>query len=160
MIDLSKFKRININCENLYLDLRNNMGGRASDLCNITKSFAIKKTCLCELNDGNEKYELKTEALNDIKFKKLIILINENTANSTEIMVDWLADNFDTQILGRESYGKWVSTSIKKYNNYYVKIPRYLISYKNKFLFGGIVPNIIMDDSIIDELLLSKGFII
>lgn len=160
IINLSEFKKIDINCENLYLDLRNNMGGRISDLCNITKSFAIKKSCLCELNNGKDYYEIETEALNDIRFKKLIILINENTASSAEIMVNWLADNFDTQIIGRKSYGKWVSTSIKKYNNYYVKIPRYLVTYKNKFLFNGITPNIVMEDSIIEELLLSKGFVL
>ena len=46
-----------------------------------------------------------------------------------------------------------------KYNKYYIL--RILYSnYKNKFLFNGIAPNIVMEDSIIEELLLSKGFVL
>ncbi len=46
-----------------------------------------------------------------------------------------------------------------KYNKYYILHILYS-NYKNKFLFNGIAPNIVMEDSIIEEFLLSKGFVL
>lgn len=46
-----------------------------------------------------------------------------------------------------------------EYNKYYTSHILYS-NYKNKFLFDGITSNIVLEDSIIEEILLSKGFVL
>ena len=92
----------------LIIDLRNNGGGVVDEALEIAGYILDKDSViLYEVDkDGNEQVE-KTE--NDpIINMPVIILTNENTASSSEILAGALKDHGKATIVGTKTYGKGV----------------------------------------------------
>lgn len=91
--------------KSLVLDLRDNYGGLVDQSVAIADHF-IDKGVVCYVKDkkGNtEKYEAKEGKTN----LKTVVLINENSASSSEILAAALKDN-GYDIVGTKSFGKGV----------------------------------------------------
>lgn len=94
-------------CKKIVIDIRNNPGGDgdvsmdwAARLCGqaqVTKYYYTGK-----------KEELSLEGKKDFEGKKIVILVNENTASAAEIFCANVAQNLDVKIVGTKTFGKGV----------------------------------------------------
>lgn len=91
--------------EKLIIDLRNNTGGYL-DSAETTASLFLKKGKLIySLEDKNSKedYYDQTETSRDYP---IVVLINNNSASSAEILAASLKDSYGAVLVGQTSYGK------------------------------------------------------
>ena len=92
----------------LIIDLRDNPGGWVDQARYIADLFMDKgELCYLVYRDGAEQHDdyLTTDGKVDVK---LTILINENSASSSEILTGALRDCADAAVVGVKSYGKGI----------------------------------------------------
>lgn len=92
----------------LVLDLRNNGGGSMQEAIDLVNLFIGKGKTVVELKgkikSANETYQTQREALDpDIP---LAVLVNGNTASSSEITAGTLQDYDRAVVIGTRTYGK------------------------------------------------------
>lgn len=92
----------------LVLDLRNNGGGSMQEAIDLVNLFISKGKTVVELKgkikSANETYKTQREALDpDIP---LAVLVNGNTASSSEITAGTLQDYDRAVVIGTRTYGK------------------------------------------------------
>ena len=97
-------------CKGLIIDLRDNPGGWVNDAQSIADIFLDKGT-LCYLQYKNgERYYYRTK---DGKVEmQLVILVNENSASSSEILTGALRDRANATVVGKKTYGKGIVQSV------------------------------------------------
>lgn len=96
--------------KSLIIDLRNNGGGVVTEAIDIADLFVSKNSNIMVEIDKNGNREV-TKAEKDPIINsdiKVIVLINENTASASEILVGALKDNDVITVIGTTSYGKGV----------------------------------------------------
>lgn len=103
----------NKNVKSLIIDLRNNGGGIVEEATNIADMMVEKgKTLLITASkDKNENItKAKTEKVINIP---IVILINENTASSSEILAAAVRENnHNVKLIGTTTFGKGVIQTI------------------------------------------------
>lgn len=97
----------------LIIDLRDNPGGWVDDAEAIADYFLDKGTlCYLQYKDGSrEYYRTKTDKTDRLNFP-LVILVNENSASSSEILTGALKDRAGATVVGVQSYGKGIVQSV------------------------------------------------
>ncbi len=94
----------------LIIDLRDNPGGWVEDAEAIADVFLDKGTlCYLQYNDGSREYYRTTDGKTDME---LAILMNENSASSSEILAGALKDRANATIVGVQSYGKGIVQTV------------------------------------------------
>ena len=94
----------------LIIDLRDNPGGWVDSAEAIGDIFLDKGTlCYLQYNDGSREYYNTKAGKTDLP---LVILMNENSASSSEILAGALKDRADATIVGVQSYGKGVVQTV------------------------------------------------
>ena len=91
----------------IVLDLRDNSGGYLNTAYDLADVFLDKGKIVYELKDRSgriSKYEAKSDAKR--KFKKIVVLINGNSASASEILTLALRDSANATVVGTKSYGK------------------------------------------------------
>ena len=92
----------------LVIDLRNNGGGIVDEALTIADYIADKGSILLyEVDKNNEEKVKKSENDPSINLP-IVILTNENTASSSEILAGALKDLGKAKIVGTKTYGKGV----------------------------------------------------
>jgi len=130
----------------LILDLRDNGGGYTSSAINIARAIVPEGNIITFVNaDGleNTYYSLVTNP----PFEKIITLINENTASSSEILASALQDSDISEMVGEKTYGKGVSQYLYQVDpEYYVKLTaqEFFSRNGNKINGVGIVPDYVV----------------
>ncbi len=94
--------------ESLIIDLRNNGGGIVDEALEIADYIADKGSVLLYEVDKNNKEEVKKAESDPIINLPIVILTNENTASSSEILAGALKDLGKAKICGIKTYGKGV----------------------------------------------------
>ena len=96
----------------IMIDLRDNGGGWVEDARKIADYFLDYGT-LCYLQDkaGNRQYYRTSTDGKEIKLP-LVILVNENTASSSEILTGALKDRANATVVGTLSYGKGIVQAV------------------------------------------------
>lgn len=96
-------------CTTFILDLRNNGGGLLDQAVKIADFFMPKGNIVYTQNkNGVEKvYESDSSAFG----KKLVVLVNENTASASEIVSGAIQVSGSGKIVGERTYGKGVVQS-------------------------------------------------
>ena len=90
----------------LILDLRDNPGGWMDDAVSIADHFLDEGiVCYLEYKDGTREYEYSKDGKEDLE---LVILVNEFSASSSEILAGSLQDRAGATVVGVQSYGKGV----------------------------------------------------
>ena len=94
----------------MIIDLRDNPGGWVNDAEAIGDIFLDKGTlCYLQYNDGSrEYYQTKDGKMN----MELVILMNENSASSSEILAGALKDRANATVVGVQSYGKGIVQTV------------------------------------------------
>ena len=94
----------------LIIDLRDNGGGWVNDAQSIADNFVDQGTlCYLEYKDGSRDYYYTSDGKVDLP---LVILLNENTASSSEILTGCLRDRAHATVVGVNSYGKGIVQAV------------------------------------------------
>lgn len=97
----------------LIIDLRDNPGGWVDDAEVIADYFLDKGTlCYLQYKDGSREYYRTKTATTDRIGMPLVILVNENSASSSEILTGALKDRANATVVGVQSYGKGIVQSV------------------------------------------------
>lgn len=100
------------NIKSLIIDLRNNGGGIVNEALKIADYITDKGSVLLYEIDKNEKESVKKSDHDPIINMPIVVLINGNTASSSEILAGALKDLGKAEIVGETSYGKGVIQEI------------------------------------------------
>lgn len=92
----------------LIIDLRNNGGGIVDEALEIADYIADKDSVLLYEVDKNNNEEVEKSKNEPIINMPIVILTNENTASSSEILAGALKDLGKAKIIGTKTYGKGV----------------------------------------------------
>ena len=101
------------NITSLIIDLRNNGGGIVEEATNMADMMVEKdKTLLITASKDKEEHITKAEKEKVINIP-IVILVNENTASSSEILAAAVRENNENvKIVGTTTYGKGVIQTI------------------------------------------------
>ncbi len=109
----TKYEELNKkNIKSLIIDLRNNGGGIVSEALKIADFITDKDSVLLYEVDKNGKEEVKKSENAPIINVPVILLVNENTASSSEILAGALKDLGKAKIVGTTTYGKGIIQQI------------------------------------------------
>lgn len=89
----------------LIIDLRNNSGGYL-DSAETTASLFLKKGKLIYSLENKDKKEDYYDTTDTSREYPIVILINEKSASSAEILAAALKDSYGAVLVGEKSYGK------------------------------------------------------
>lgn len=92
---------------NLVIDLRDNTGGYLNSAVKIANEF-LPKNKLIVYTEGRKspRQDYTTDGHGSYQTIPLVVLINEGSASSSEILAGALQDNDRATIIGRRSFGK------------------------------------------------------
>ena len=130
--------------QSLIIDLRNNGGGLVDEALKIADYIVPKgKELLVTVDkDKNEKIEKsKEDVLIDMP---IVVLVNKNSASSSEILAGALKDLEEATIVGTTTYGKGVIQqllSLKDGSGLKVTVEEYYTPNRTKINGVGIEPN-------------------
>ncbi len=94
--------------QSLIIDLRNNGGGIVDEALKIADYITDKGSILLYEVDKNNKEEVKKSEKDPFIKMPIVILTNENTASSSEILAGALKDLGKAKTCGIKTYGKGV----------------------------------------------------
>lgn len=94
--------------KSLIIDLRNNGGGIVDEALEIADYVLQKDDVILYEVDKNEKETIEKSKNDPIINVPIIILTNENTASSSEILAGALKDHGKAKTVGTKTYGKGV----------------------------------------------------
>lgn len=94
--------------QSLIIDLRNNGGGIVDEALEIADYMTDKGSNLLYEVDKNNKEEVKKSEKDPIIQLPIVVLTNENTASSSEILAGALKDLGKAKTCGTKTYGKGV----------------------------------------------------
>lgn len=100
---LNKLKEQGI--EKLIIDVRNNTGGYLDGAKDIASVILPKGKTIYLLESKGQRTEIKDETDEHLEIP-IVVLINENSASSSEILTAALKDSYNATIVGTKSYGK------------------------------------------------------
>ena len=100
------------NLKGLIIDLRNNGGGIVSEALKIADYITDKDSVLLYEVDKNKKEIIKKAKEDPIINIPVVVLVNKNTASSSEILSGALKDLGKAKIVGTKTYGKGVIQEI------------------------------------------------
>lgn len=132
------------NIKSLIIDLRNNGGGIVDEALKIADFMIDKDATLLITKDKHEKEEIKKAKNDKLINMPIIVLTNENTASSSEILAGALKDNGVCKIVGTKSYGKGVIQELLTLNDgsgLKITTNEYYTPNKNKINKVGIEPD-------------------
>lgn len=131
----------------IIIDLRDNPGGWVNDAESIGDIFLDRGTlCYLEYKDGSREYYRTKDGKQDVK---LVILVNENSASSSEILTGALKDRADATVVGVQSYGKGIVQVVvpvgKSGAGMQMTIAQYYTPNGNAVHKIGITPDVIVE---------------
>lgn len=134
--------------KSLIIDLRNNGGGIVQEALKIADYIVPKgKTLMITVN--KKEKEIKEVAEEDpIIDIPVIVLVNENSASASEILVGALRENNCAKVIGTKTYGKGVIQEILKLTDgsaLKLTTEEYFTPNKNKINEIGIEPDVVVE---------------
>lgn len=96
------------NIKSLIIDLRNNGGGIVDEALKIADYVLEKDDVILITKDKSGKEEIEKSTKKPIINIPIVILTNENTASSSEILTAALKEHEKATIVGEKTYGKGV----------------------------------------------------
>lgn len=133
--------------KSLIIDLRDNPGGWVNDAEAIGDLFLDKGTlCYLEYKDGQREYYYTKDGKIDMP---LVILVNEHSASSSEILTGALKDRAGATVVGVQSYGKGIVQTVmpvgKEGAGMQMTIAQYYTPNGNAVHKLGITPDVICE---------------
>ena len=142
----TEIDKFNNKVDKLIIDLRDNTGGLLSQAESLSDLFVEKGKNLYQIKDKNG-YITSYKAQEGVyrKFKKIVVLVNENSASASEVLALALKESANATIVGVKTYGKGTvqqtkmldSGAMVKYTSSYWLSPN-----GNSINLVGIVPDV------------------
>lgn len=131
----------------LIIDLRNNGGGLVDEALEIADYIVPKGEKLLVTVD-KDKNEIIEKAEGDVLIDmSIVVLVNENSASSSEILAGALKDLGEATIVGTTTYGKGVIQqllTLRSGAGLKVTVQEYYTPNRNKINGIGIEPNVVV----------------
>ena len=141
----TKFENLkNEGITSLIIDLRNNGGGIVDEALQIADYIVPKGKELLITVDKNQNEEIEKAKEEPIIDMPIVVLVNENTASSSEILAGALKDLDEATIVGTTTYGKGVIQqiiSLRTGAGIKVTVEEYYTPNRTKINGVGIEPN-------------------
>lgn len=132
----------NKNLKGLVIDLRNNLGGIMEQGIEIADMLLPECTIThTEDRNGKKEYYNSDEKCTKLKY---VVLINENTASTSEIVAAAIKDNHGGKLVGTTTYGKGIiqnTIGFKDNTAMTLTIMQYLSPKNDKIHEVGITPD-------------------
>ncbi len=94
---------------NIIIDLQDNRGGDISVMVNISSMFLPKKSVVATDRYRWFDHVFRSNRDQPLKYNKIIILQNNNSASASENMIAALDDNLhNVELIGSETFGKGI----------------------------------------------------
>lgn len=106
--------------DSLIIDLRNNSGGYLNSARDIASLFLEKDKVIYSLENKNETTAIK-DTTDEKRNYKIVVLVNNGTASSSEIVTAALKDSYGATIVGTKTYGKGKVQKTMKYGDTMMK---------------------------------------
>ena len=100
---------VNEKVENIILDFRFNGGGSTDAAYQICETL-VKEGAFLNIKTKGGNYTVNSED-NNVPFKNIIVLVNEETASSSELVAAVLKDNGAT-VVGTKTFGKGITQAV------------------------------------------------
>ncbi len=130
----------------LIIDLRDNPGGWVDDAEGIGDIFLDEGTlCYLQYADGTREYYKTKAGKVDMP---LVILVNENSASSSEILTGALKDRANATVVGVQSYGKGIVQTVMPLSDgagMQMTIAQYYTPNGNAVHKVGITPDVVVE---------------
>ena len=94
--------------EKLIIDLRNNGGGIVDEATDIADLLLEKGKTIISTVDNKDNKEITFSKNDPIFTMPVVVLVNENSASASEILVCSLQDNERAKIVGTKTFGKGI----------------------------------------------------
>lgn len=139
--ELSAFEKQGV--KSMIIDLRNNGGGYIDEGIKIADRL-LKEGTITYMEDvnGKRKYYNSDEKATKIKY---VLLVNENTASTSEILTAAIKDNKGGKIVGTKTFGKGIvqeTTKFKDGSSLKLTVLRYFSPKGNVIHKKGIEPDV------------------
>ena len=127
----------------IIIDLRDNPGGWTADAESIADLFMDKGVIYyLEYRDGQREYAYSKNGKTDVQ---LVVLMNQYSASSSEILCGALKDRANATVVGVQSYGKGIVQAVvglSDQSGMQVTIAQYFTPSGNKVHQVGITPDV------------------
>ena len=127
----------------IIIDLRDNPGGWTADAESIADLFMDKGVIYyLEYRDGQREYAYSKNGKTDVQ---LVVLMNQYSASSSEILCGALKDRANATVVGVQSYGKGIVQAVvglSDQSGMQVTIAQYFTPNGNKVHQVGITPDV------------------
>lgn len=127
----------------IIIDLRDNPGGWTADAESIADLFMDKGVIYyLEYRDGQREYAYSKNGKTDVQ---LVVLMNQYSASSSEILCGALKDRAGATVVGVQSYGKGIVQAVvglSDQSGMQVTIAQYFTPNGNKVHQVGITPDV------------------
>lgn len=101
--------------KDIILDLRNNTGGLFKNAVEIADILLDNGQIVSTVSKTQKKDEIaKPNDLLDLKNLNIVVLVNENTASASEVLVGALKENRRAIVIGKKTYGKGLIQEVVK----------------------------------------------
>lgn len=150
---LTDFKKQNV--AGIVIDLRNNPGGIVDASLAIADFFLNGKP-MVTINHKNSRDDVRYIASNTVLIPEnvpLVLLINEGSASSSEVLAGALKDNGRAVLIGETSFGKGVMQTVTTFGDGYLQVTnaRYLTPSGADIHKKGIEPDIVVEEVAFSE---------
>lgn len=102
----------NQGAKKLIIDLRNNGGGIVSEATEIADDMLEKGKTIISTVDNKQSKDITKSKEDPIFTMPVVVLVNENSASASEILVCSLQDNGRAKIVGTKTFGKGVIQTV------------------------------------------------
>ena len=148
--------------KSLIIDLRNNGGGIVDEAINIADFIVPKNVDLLYEIDKDGKETIEKSKNDPIINMEIVVLINENSASSSEILAGALKDLDEATIVGSKSFGKGIIQQVLTMPNgtgLTVTCAKYLTPDRNEIHKIGITPDVVVEipEDLKNELVIEKA---
>ncbi len=102
-----KLNKFSSNIKSIVIDLRDNTGGYLTAAYDISDLFVEKGKNIYQIKDRDEKISSHAASRNVVKnFKKIVVLVNENSASASEVVALALKESSNAIVVGVKTFGK------------------------------------------------------
>ena len=135
----------------IIIDLRNNYGGILTNAINIADLMLDENSMIVSLSSrGGYLFNIYAKPHKIFYEKPIVIITNNSTASSAEILAGALRDNLNAKIVGEQTYGKNTIQKIIPLQNMTGLVltnGKYLLPNGEDIHENGIMPNIIVSNN-------------
>lgn len=147
----------------LIIDLRNNSGGYINSASNIANVFLKKDQKIYSLVYKDKSEDVVDNTDESLSYK-VVVLVNNSTASSAEILTGALKDSYGALVVGNQTYGKGTVQTVKYYDDTAIKYTSALwkrpngesvdeVGIKPDYEVNNVIKNNILEDKQFDRAL-------